>query len=92
MARTNANAGSETSAEGEGELENVKEHLSRNKLKYVGQKPEDARSKEMERRVGRIIVLIQQQLDEVFTLNDLVDVVHAAADTVCEIHKTIPTI
>ncbi|KAL3279050.1 hypothetical protein HHI36_016565 [Cryptolaemus montrouzieri] len=48
--------------------------------------------KEIMGNVETINDLIREQMDDVSTLDDLVDLVYAGSGTVCEIHGTLPTV
>ncbi|KAL3278081.1 hypothetical protein HHI36_013425 [Cryptolaemus montrouzieri] len=49
-------------------------------------------SKEMMGYVETINDLIREQMDDVSTIDGLVDLVYAGSVTVCEIHVTLPTV
>ncbi|KAL3265742.1 hypothetical protein HHI36_009943, partial [Cryptolaemus montrouzieri] len=78
---------------------NIKDHLPRNLLKYKGATPisrpkipRKTQSKEMMGNVETINDLIREQMDDVSTLDGLVDLVYAGSVTVCEIHRILPTV
>ncbi|KAL3281195.1 hypothetical protein HHI36_004411 [Cryptolaemus montrouzieri] len=69
---------------GDVEVDNINDHLARNLLKYKGATPSSrpkipkmTQSKEMMGNVETINNLIREQMDDVSTLDDLVDKVYA---------------
>ncbi|KAL3268720.1 hypothetical protein HHI36_007822 [Cryptolaemus montrouzieri] len=81
------------------EVDNIKNHLARNLLKYKGATPSSRtkiprmiQSKEMMGNVETINDLVREQMNDVSTLDGLVDLVYAGSVTVCEIQGTLPTV
>ncbi|KAL3284576.1 hypothetical protein HHI36_018733 [Cryptolaemus montrouzieri] len=85
-----------TDVEEKEETNTVKDHLTRNILKYKGENPNNRprirrMSKEMLETVERINTLIRDQISDISTLSDLVDSVYERAITVGKIHDAMPT-
>ncbi|KAL3287175.1 hypothetical protein HHI36_001654 [Cryptolaemus montrouzieri] len=84
---------------GDVEVDNIKDHLARNLLKYKRANPSSrpkipkmTQSKEMMGNVETINNLIREQMDDVSTFDDLVALVYVGSITVCEIHGTVLTV